>query len=527
VVTAYTYDAAGRLTRAQRGAASIMYGYDDANRPTNKTFRNGVQGQFSYDDANRLTSISYLASGNPLWSGQYTYNKVGNRITRTVGSTTLNYGYDKLDRLVWVKNGATTLSSYQYDAVGNRTRKAASGKSTLYSYDAANQMTAAGSASYSYDQNGNLSTVQNGGITAYTFDGEDRLTGITFPDATTNAFVYNGDGLRVKSISKSGAVSKYVWSGSDVINEYDGSMTLSKSYHLGAGLEGQCVGSGSVHYYATDGLGSVMSLTDEAGLATDTYEFDEFGVQTAATGTTSNVYRYTGQQRDGESGLYYLRARYYDPSTGRFISQDPVKGDINEPITLNPYVYCGDNPANSTDPSGLIWMKPGEQGKYQRLIRFLKTLQSTINNDCKLRQGLEKHGKLQNPGAANGYFQWKKGDYTGNRAAGPEIAIGKNSYPACINGNTIYINTKLALDFEKGKSGPASDGALLLFVEAALTHEFVHWGLNTGTEDPEATSFTVEVYGGIDRTYNVGMRTTVNQVWDYFQTRRKNYSNFR
>jgi RHS repeat-associated protein len=80
---------------------------------------------------------------------------------------------------------------------------------------------------------------------------------------------------------------------------------------------------------------------------------DEFGSQIFNQGTTQNVYRYTGQQSDADSGLQYLRARYYEPATGRFITQDPKKGDMREPATYNQYIYCRNNPIRYTDPSGL------------------------------------------------------------------------------------------------------------------------------------------------------------------------------
>ena len=93
----------------------------------------------------------------------------------------------------------------------------------------------------------------------------------------------------------------------------------------------------------TDRLGSVRAITDASGAVTATYRTDEFGLPTATTGTTSQPFGFTGEPRDA-TGLLYLRARYYDPSLGRFISRDTWSGSLAAPQSLNRYVYVGNNP---------------------------------------------------------------------------------------------------------------------------------------------------------------------------------------
>ncbi|MGE5672210.1 MAG: RHS repeat-associated core domain-containing protein [Fibrobacterota bacterium] len=110
--------------------------------------------------------------------------------------------------------------------------------------------------------------------------------------------------------------------------------------------------NGGVHYYAADGQGSIRALTDTAGTITDTYFYTAFGEELAKTGTTENEFRYVGEQWDPNAGFNYLRARWYDQSTGRFASVDPYAGDPQAPVSLHRYLYANMGPVSFIDPSG-------------------------------------------------------------------------------------------------------------------------------------------------------------------------------
>jgi RHS repeat-associated protein len=110
----------------------------------------------------------------------------------------------------------------------------------------------------------------------------------------------------------------------------------------------QVTSTGSVYYYHLDQLGSVRAITDSTGTPQNTYAFDPYGNVTSSTAPLANPFGFAGQYLDTESGLYYLRARYYDPSTGQFISPDPAVV-----MTREAYTYTADNPLNATDPLGL------------------------------------------------------------------------------------------------------------------------------------------------------------------------------
>ncbi len=132
----------------------------------------------------------------------------------------------------------------------------------------------------------------------------------------------------------------------------------TRKYVWGLGLAYAVDSSGSPLVYHSDGLGSVRALTDSAGSIVQTYLYDEYGVVLSRQGTVTQPFGYTGEQRDGETGLVYLRARMYDPASGRFTGRDAKSGKADVPETLNRYAYVGDNPILGTDPSGYGMIVP-------------------------------------------------------------------------------------------------------------------------------------------------------------------------
>ncbi len=207
---------------------------------------------------------------------------------------------------------------------------------------------------YSYDNNGNLLSKSNtGGTTSYAWDHENRLTSVTLPgsEGIVN-FQYDPFGRRIYKSSSSGTTT-FVYDGPNVIEEIDATGSLMARYTHALGIDEPLamLRGNTTSYYHTDGLGSVTSLSDSKGNLVSTYEYDSFGNLTSSTGSISNPFLYTGREFDAETGLYFYRARYYNPSIGRFISEDPIgfAGGINM------YAYVGNNPGNYTDPEGLFW----------------------------------------------------------------------------------------------------------------------------------------------------------------------------
>ena len=204
--------------------------------------------------------------------------------------------------------------------------------------------------SYTYDANGNTLSDPSG--KSYTWDFENRLVQAVMPGTGTVTFKYDPLGRRIQKSAPSGTTN-YLYDGFNLLEEVDASVNALARYaqELNVDRPLSMLRSGTPSYYELDGLGSVTSLSNSAGALVNTYTYDSFGKRTASTGTLLNPFQYTGREFDPETGIYEYRARYYDPTVGRFKSEDPIrfKGGINF------YGYVGNNPINRTDPDGMAF----------------------------------------------------------------------------------------------------------------------------------------------------------------------------
>lgn len=359
----YTYDADDRLSTATdnrllaQGASSAVtsYSYDQVGNLAGYTYPNGIQTNHVYDTVNRLTQISSSKSGL-LSSFIYSLGPEGNQLSASeLGGRLVNYAYDAVYRLASEAitgdpGGNNGTVGYTYDAAGNRLQMnstLAAVPSGLFSYDANDRLT-----TDTYDNNGN--TISSAGISS-SYDFEDRLIA-----HGAVSIVYDGDGNRVAE-TVAGVTTRYLVDDRNpsghpqVVDELvNGLVTRTYAYGLSRVSQNQLLnGSRSSSFYGYDGHGSVRFLTNLAGAQTDSYQFDAFGNTLAATGTTPNNFLFSGEQSDAALGFYYLRARYLNPLTGRFLTMDPLPGDIKDPGSLHRYLYAGDDPVNRIDPSGL------------------------------------------------------------------------------------------------------------------------------------------------------------------------------
>jgi len=202
------------------------------------------------------------------------------------------------------------------------------------------------------DYNGNTtSKTDSTGTTNYSWDYDNRLTSATLPGSGgTVSYAYDPFGRRIKKVSSSGT-SVFAYDHENVIEETNAGGGVVARYAGTQSTDEQLamLRSGTTSYYEQDGLGSVTSLSNTAGALAQTYTFDSFGKQTASSGSLTNPFQYAARELDSESSLYYMRARYFDSSTGRFLSEDPLefRGERNF------YRYALNNPMDYVDPTGL------------------------------------------------------------------------------------------------------------------------------------------------------------------------------
>jgi len=408
----YAYDAANRLTTATDWASRVTgYSYDPVGNLTAVSYPNSTGASYTYDAANRLRQLTNTGPGGTISGFSYTLDKVGNRtqVAENDGDV-LTYTYDALYRLTGVSeqirvdfdsNCAVDVTdiqqvasrwrlqdtdpgwdplydldgdgdidvvdvmrasarwgetceqaTYTYDAMGNRLSMTTPAGAITYSYDAADRLlsTSAGTA-FTWDANGNMLSK---GTTTYTYDAANRLTQVV-SGTTTVQFTYDGDGKRF-SKTANGTATHYLYDVNTslpvVLAETTGG--AGTLYTYGADLIALTAPGGAQTYYHYDGLGSTRNLSDGTGAVIASYTYGAFGDLRLMKGSSDNAFQFTGEQTDDETRLLYLRARYYDPEVGRFISKDPLPGFETSSQTLNRYVYAYNNPATHSDPSGQL-----------------------------------------------------------------------------------------------------------------------------------------------------------------------------
>jgi YD repeat-containing protein len=317
---------------------------------------NGVVETRWYDTLNRLVSIVDVGPGGTIASFQYTLDAVGNRThVAELNGRAVDYVLDALDRLTEEKitdpvAGNLTID-YAYDAVGNRlTRNDSKEGLTTDTYDAnyrlLTETSGANVTQYAYDANGNvLSRVENGtDRTFYKWDYENRLVSVDTKGVGTFDVTckYDSNGIRVAQVVD-GQETRFLIDARgpqpQVVEEYTPGGVIHVSYTYGNALISQSRGS-QRSIYVVDALGSTRALTGPTGLVTDSYTYDAFGRLLGQTGTTTNLYLFTGEARDPSLGFDYLRARYYNPQTGvpehRPARRIAALADLHAPVPLRP-----------------------------------------------------------------------------------------------------------------------------------------------------------------------------------------------
>ncbi len=363
----FQYDALNRLTQYRNPFnKTVGSEYDAAGNRTALVYPDGKRVVYTYDALNRMQSVTDWLGG----MASYAYDDAGNLLAANQpNGTAVNYAYDnaeRLSRMTDVKANQAVIADYQLtlDAVGNRLQVQRTEPAALtswpinaaYLHDADNRLASINGSPVTHDDNGNLLTAPGLGLS---YDYEDRLVD-AFGGALHNR--YDGLGNRLQASSTRYALD-IAGAMANVLVEYDLTGNPLAYYIHGLGLLAQIGPTGTARYYHYDTTGSTVALSDPNGNLTDTYAYDPFGQVAGGQAATRNPFHYVGQfgVMDEGGGLLFMRHRYMDAATGRFISQDTLPGGMENGQSLNRYVYALNNPGRFVDYLGL---NPREGGVY-------------------------------------------------------------------------------------------------------------------------------------------------------------------
>jgi len=371
----YTYYADDSLNTIQWTpvAGTFKYAYTLPGQYQTVTMPSGATRNFSYDDQGRLTQISNVdpIAGNLAtyaygYDFDYTngqYDRLGQRVslTATVPRQGLNnhlfkYEYDTDYQLNKARYPSVApfngeVDSWTYDAIGNRLTSTVNLVTKTYTYQKISgnpnnwqRLLNDGTNAYTYDANGNTRTK-----TGYTFgwDFDNRMSSLSVGTTPAYTYTYDYQGRR-GSKTVSGSTSTYLYDGLNLIEETG---ATPADYLFGPGIDEPIAmaRSGVIYYYGVDGLGSANLVTNAAGVVQDSYLYDAWGQTRTQTGSLANPFGYTAREF-GEAGTLFYRARYYQPSIGRFLSEEPGISTLGVFAQLYPYV--GNSPVAYVDPDG-------------------------------------------------------------------------------------------------------------------------------------------------------------------------------
>ncbi len=316
----YGYDSGGRLNTITQSGQTFTFNYDILSRRSTLQRPNGVTTSYSYDQVDRLTRLMHVNGAGTLEDFQYEYNSD-----------------DEITKITSLASATLATQS-----------------KTVSAADAANRIAQIGPASFSFDQEGQItSKTDANGITSYQWDARGRLKQVALPNGQTVGYGYDALGRR-SSRTANGVTTNFLYDGADVAVDRENGVSKVE-YLNGAGVDEKLrqtdIGIAS-YYFLQDHLGSTSALTNSSGgLIGQPFQYEAFG---ASTSSSLTRYGYTGRELDSLTGLMHYRARWYDPQQGRFLSEDPIGFEGG----LNLYGYVGNSPLMYADPSGQIAFLP-------------------------------------------------------------------------------------------------------------------------------------------------------------------------
>ncbi|HET7463412.1 MAG TPA: RHS repeat-associated core domain-containing protein [Longimicrobium sp.] len=353
--------------------------YNGEGGLTQVTYGNGQVGSLSYTSTHQLSRIGYSGTGLNIAAGiRLMYDGADRLIQQSNDGLTRyrDFAYDGNDRLTtyadrtrstshtgctlevdvgWVcpddsQWSSTTTYSFTYDLTDNPTDRSAlvALGNKLRGYDG---------WTLTYDAEGNVIGKSKTGSPSYTFNwnAQGQLASVDKNGVLAAYYKYDGLGRRVLRDGATTGVSHFVYTGDNLLLAVNNSGTITDEYTYFPGVD-QPLGvrrGTAQHYFAIDANGNVLAITDSVGTVKNSYGYSPWGVNESPSETFFNPLRYAAREWDPDAGIYFNRARWYDPDVHRFISQDPIGVGGG----LNLYAYAGNDPVNGNDPTGLFGCK--------------------------------------------------------------------------------------------------------------------------------------------------------------------------
>jgi RHS repeat-associated protein len=383
----YGYDAAKRMSTVTSTAGNFSYLYTNVSglKTSGRLVAKLTEGSAVYvtnafDTQGRMLNTSFKTTANVLLNSHgYVYNKASQRTQMTRSdSSTVTYSYDPLGEVTKAlgSGGLSTENlGYGYDTGWNLTVRTNGGSTASFTINALNQVTLGAGLTYTYDNNGNMST--ESGYRNFSYDDENQLTSVYMSGGYwKHEFQYDGRG-RLRKVTDYtwsspnyvyAGETRYIYAGMRVLQERNSGNTPTVSYVRGIDLSGSLEGAGGIggllarssgyssgswtthHFYHSDGNGNVVNLTDANAGVVATYRYDPFGKSTYSGGTlaSANVYRFSSKQWIPDVNVYYYGYRFYDPNLQRWPNRDPIQ----EKGGINLYSFVKNSPLAKVDPKG-------------------------------------------------------------------------------------------------------------------------------------------------------------------------------
>ena len=394
--TRYRYDAAGQLTAiTSPEELELTFSYFPDGRLARQTYPNGSFVTYTYFPSGLMRNMTIWKSTESVFASyDYSYDQMGNKLAITRDLEIINtFLYDRDDNLILSGYEGGVIEQFTYDSVGNRLTRQLDKEVSYYSYDKTNRLIRHDSAYFHYDANGNLQVrALEGDSTFYRYDDLNRLQEVVLPDGSRRSFRYDPFGLRISSQS-AGDTTFFLYDRGNLLCEFDEKGKVDSRYTTGLEPDEVYLIHRDSTYYVVhrDPNGNVLGISDTAANLVNVYEYASFGTVIGQDQNVPNHLLFNSREYDELTGLYYFRNRFYEPTTGRFLTRDPFAGFAADPLSLNQYVFAYNNPLKFNDPMGA---SPGSRSPLPLPLRAVRQYDSPFGQLAGL-PGIPKAGSLE------------------------------------------------------------------------------------------------------------------------------------